>query len=107
MNFPTGALEPVAVTVDEEGSLYIADFGRDQRNAQIMKFEPVTLGASTDAAGIAPAPEAGLDSEAPLEGAEDEGAFTEEAPLEDEGAFTEEAPLEDEGEFLEELPTFE
>lgn len=101
VNFPSGALDAVAITCDEEGNLYVADFGRDQRSAQIIKYEAVAMASdASGAAGIAPAEgvEPGLDA-----GFEEGGDF-EELPAEDEGAFVEEAPG-DEG--FEELPTFE
>jgi hypothetical protein len=39
VNFGSGALNPVALCLDEEGFLYVADFGGDHRSAQIIRFE--------------------------------------------------------------------
>lgn len=39
VNFGSGSLNPVALCLDEEGTLYVADFGGDHRSAQIVKFE--------------------------------------------------------------------
>ena len=39
VNFGSGALNPVALCLDEEGFLYVADFGGDYRSAQIIRFE--------------------------------------------------------------------
>jgi hypothetical protein len=54
VNFSTGGLNAVALTLDEEGSLYVADFGRDYRTAQIIKFEPAPLMDPTSVTQAAP-----------------------------------------------------
>lgn len=57
VNFGGGSLNPVAVCLDEEGTLYVADFGGDHRSAQIVKFEaaPAMDLNSVTAPGAAPA----------------------------------------------------
>lgn len=50
VSFGAGALDPVSIDLDEEGSLYVSDFGRDHRSSQIVKFEAVPLVSTQSAA---------------------------------------------------------
>ncbi|MGV3522639.1 MAG: hypothetical protein ACO1RX_00360 [Candidatus Sericytochromatia bacterium] len=58
VSFGSGALDPVSIDLDEEGSLYVADFARDHRSSQIIKFEAIPVSGATAgaAAGIDLAP---------------------------------------------------
>jgi hypothetical protein len=73
VNFGTGGLNAVALTLDEEGTLFVADFGRDHRSAQIIKFEAAPL-VNANSVTTAPAADEALGTEA---------APTEELPTED------------------------
>jgi hypothetical protein len=42
VDFGSGALSPVAITCDENGALYVADFGRDHKTAQVIQYEPAS-----------------------------------------------------------------
>lgn len=46
VGFESGAEEPTAIDLDEEGNLYISDFGTNHRNSRIIKFEPATQAAT-------------------------------------------------------------
>lgn len=79
VSFGSAALDPNSIDLDEEGNLYVADFGRDHKSSQILKFEAVplmpqnTAAASTrlaDPSSVAPATEAPLLEEASEEGSE-------------------------------------
>jgi len=43
VNFGSGALDAVSICIDEEGTLFVADFSRDYRSAQVIKFEPAPV----------------------------------------------------------------
>lgn len=53
VSFGSGALTPVSIDLDETGALYVADFARDHRSSQILKYEAVPL---VDAATVTTAP---------------------------------------------------
>lgn len=53
VSFGSGALDPISIDLDEMGALYIADFARDHRSSQILKYEAVPL---VDAAVVTTAP---------------------------------------------------
>lgn len=64
VSFGSSALDPSAIDLDDSGALYVADFGRDQRSAQIIKFEAVPLvnpSDSTAATEDTSAADAGFD----------------------------------------------
>ena len=57
-----------SIDLDETGALYVADFARDHRSSQVLKYEAVPL---VDAAAVtAPATDSAI-AEAPLEETED------------------------------------
>lgn len=70
VSFGSSALDPSAIDLDEEGALYIADFARDQRSSQVIKFDPAPLVSATDAAPAS--------AEATTEAAADEEMIAEE-----------------------------
>ena len=43
VSFGSSALDPVCIDIDDSGALYVADFGRDHRSAQIIKFDAVPV----------------------------------------------------------------
>lgn len=53
VSFGSSALDPVAIDLDEEGALYVADFARDQRSSQIIKFDPAPLVSAADTTPVA------------------------------------------------------
>ncbi|PKL79219.1 MAG: hypothetical protein CVV27_02165 [Candidatus Melainabacteria bacterium HGW-Melainabacteria-1] len=77
VSFGSSALDPSAIAVDEEGALYVADFARDHRSSQIIKFEPVPLAGGATAGGLGSSLE-------PLVGSEE--ASTEEEFVEEESS---------------------
>lgn len=103
VSFGSGALDPNAIDLDESGNLYVSDFGRDHRSAQIIKYEavPVSSSMSSDAgmaAGIAPAE--GVTPEGDDSFAEGDDAGFEEIPAGDDlGGFDELEDLGELGEF--------
>lgn len=82
VSFGSSALDPSAIDLDEEGNLYVADFARDSRSSQIIKFEAVPLSGGTAAAATPAAGSGSLSGELEsLDGATEE--VTEEAPAEE------------------------
>lgn len=47
VSFGSSALDPVGIDLDEDGSLYVADFARDSKSSQIIKFEAAPLPAGS------------------------------------------------------------
>lgn len=49
VSFGSSALDPVAIDLDEDGSLFVADFARDSKSSQIIKFEAAPLAGGSSA----------------------------------------------------------
>lgn len=72
VSFGSGALTPVSIDLDETGALYVADFARDHRSSQVLKYEAVPL---IDAATVTTAPAEDAGFEMPEEDFFEEDAF--------------------------------
>ena len=92
VSFGSSALDPSALDLDEDGSLYVADFARDSRSSQIIKFEAAPLAGGASGGGSGSLGGSTMES---LDGSADETATdtpAEEIPAEE--IPTEEVPVE-------------
>lgn len=65
--FASGAQEPSAITVDEAGQVYVADFGTSQLNSKVLKFEAAALATTTEVTAVDAPAETAEAAEAPAE----------------------------------------
>lgn len=100
-SFGSSALDPSAIDLDEEGNLYVADFARDARSSQVIKFEaaPLSGGAAAGSGGLSGNLESLEGDEASAEEATEEASEEAAEEVLEEGAEEEYVAEEDATEY--------